>query len=91
MNEAKEEAAKLPEKPADELPVAESKCRKLLAATTTTPGWLLAMFPLGEDISLVHIQHRNHQLPHFQARFLDGSKHDGKMLGQLEDIFTSLY
>ena len=59
----------------------QRESRRLLAATTSTPDWLLSMFPLGNDITLVHVQHRNSQLPHFQARFTDGSKHAGKRLG----------
>ena len=58
----------------------QRESRRLLAATTSTPGWLLQMFPLGDDVCLVHVQHRNSQLPHFQARFADGSKHAGKIL-----------
>ena len=59
----------------------QRRSRKLLAATTSTPAWLLSMFPLGPEVTLIHIQHRDKQLPHFQCRFTDGSKHGGKTPG----------
>ena len=71
-----------PAPPAADAAETQRKSRKLLAATTSTPPWLLSMFPLGDEVTLVHIQHRDKQLPHFQCRFGDGSKHSGKTPGE---------
>ena len=58
----------------------QSKSRKLLAATASTPAWLQELFPLGSDVVLMHVEHRNHNLPHFQARFSNNLRHAGKLL-----------
>ena len=59
----------------------QARSRKLISSATTTPEWLLKLFPLGEDVTMVHIQHKSNVLPHFQARFVNGTKHAGKLLG----------
>ena len=60
---------------------AQSQSKKLLASTASTPAWLRELFPMGSDVILMHIEHRNQNLPHFQARFSNNLKHAGKRLG----------
>ena len=57
-----------------------ARSRRLLSSAQTTPQWLLDKFPLGQDTVLIHLQHKDHVLPHFQVRFSNGTKHDGKHL-----------
>ena len=68
-------------------PEIQARSRQLLSSTATVPPWLQAEFPLGNDVILAHVLHKTTtNLPHFQARFNNGAKFDGKTPAQIEKL-----
>ena len=54
------------------------KSRKLLSRTAAIPDFLNANFEMRQDVTVVHVQHSNTVLPHFQCRLPAGEMHLGK-------------
>ena len=61
--------------------VPDTRSRRMLSSSATTPDWLKILFPMpAEEIILSHIIHKTSMLPHFQVRMVAGDVFDGKYL-----------
>ena len=59
----------------------DTRSRKMLSSSATTPDWLKRLFPMpADEIILSHIIHKTSVLPHFQVRMVAGDVFDGKCL-----------
>ena len=88
--ETKEDDVKKEEGKKEEMQVDESnhdkakaeevarESRKLLSKTAAIPEFLNAKFEMRSDVTVVHVQHSNTVLPHFQCRLPAGEMHLGK-------------
>ena len=54
--------------------------RRFMSASVEIPAFLREAYPIDDDITIVHVTHKTHVLPHFQCRLPHGQQHEGKLL-----------
>ena len=82
MDKAKdEEKENEEEKLLKEKMVKEEKARasrRLLSTSASVPAWLRERFDMRADVQVVHVQHADNLLPHFQVKLPAGEQHLGR-------------